>query len=285
MISGWLRSFKKIFINNKRQVRSGWKIAIMLFIFTAAFYSLSRFSYLISSTATLLAILAAARLIDKKAPRDIGFTSFFSSAPDFCIGLLAGAISISFVFIILLLSGSVHTSESLLRPSVTPALATGLLMFICTGFLEETFSRGYCITILRQNCSLPASIVISSVLFSLLHLGNLNISIIGLANIFLVGVLLSLMFIRTGSLWMPIGYHITWNYFQGRVFGFAVSGLEQSGMYSTKPYFNDILNGGSFGPEGGLAVTGIIAIGIIVELLSAGNRRKEHEGRNRPGQS
>lgn len=277
MVTGLLRSFSRIFINKSRALRSGWKIAIMLLIFMTTFYALSWFNYFASATGTLLAVLIATRLIDRKKPKDIGFTSFYTGIGNLGTGLLAGAVSISIVFTVLILSGSVYTTENLLRPAITASLVSGLLMFTCTGFVEETFSRGYCITTLKENCGLPAAVLISSAIFSLMHLGNLNISMIALLNIFLVGILLSLMFIRTGSLWMPIGYHITWNYFQGNIFGFAVSGLEQYGLYSTKPSFNDILNGGSFGPEGGLAVTVIIAAGIIAELLSAKRRRKERK--------
>lgn len=275
---------KSIFKNKNGKLRSGWRITIILAVFIATMVALSWANYIIIALCDLTAILVAIRLLDKKTPADIGFTNFFSGAGHFFTGLLAGAVSISIVFAVLLLSGSVYTTDSLSRPVITTSLLTGLLMFIGTGFLEEAFSRGYCITVLKETCSVPAAILISSVLFALLHITNLNVSVTALVNILLVGILLSLMFIRTGSLWMPIGYHITWNYFQGNIFGFAVSGNDQAGIYTTKPHINDILNGGGFGPEGGLVVTAIIAAGIIIELILAKRRRNENEGRNWSGQ-
>ena len=74
--------------------------------------------------------------------------------------------------------------------------------------------------------------VISAVVFSLAHGMNPNVGIFGLVNIALVGILFAYMFDATKSLWLPIGYHITWNYFQGNVFGFAVSGTTAHGMYA-----------------------------------------------------
>jgi membrane protease YdiL (CAAX protease family) len=104
---------------------------------------------------------------------------------------------------------------------------------------------------------------VSAVIFSLMHIGNPNVSAIGLTNIVLVGILFSYMFIKSGSIWMPIGYHITWNYFQGDVFGFQVSGLKQVGIYKTTILNDNIINGGAFGPEGGIATTVVIIMGLL----------------------
>ena len=68
--------------------------------------------------------------------------------------------------------------------------------------------------------------------FQLAHGTNPNVSVLGLVNIALVGILFAYMFDATKSLWLPIGYHITWNYFQGNVFGFAVSGTTPHGIYN-----------------------------------------------------
>jgi len=71
------------------------------------------------------------------------------------------------------------------------------------------------------------------------------------------------MFLKSNNLWLPIGYHITWNYFQGNVFGFQVSGLSTESLYKLNTPVNNIITGGKFGPEGGLIVTFIILIGFI----------------------
>ena len=63
---------------------------------------------------------------------------------------------------------------------------------------------------------------------------------------------------------MPIGFHITWNYFQGNIWGFLVSGTVAEGsMYQVKVLEENLINGGAFGPEGGLIVTGILVLTFI----------------------
>jgi len=72
------------------------------------------------------------------------------------------------------------------------------------------------------------------------------------------------MFDVTKSLMLPIGYHITWNFFQGNVFGFAVSGTTPYGMYEVDVSSeHDLLTGGSFGLEGGILATIMIALSFV----------------------
>ena len=72
---------------------------------------------------------------------------------------------------------------------------------------------------------------------------------------------------------MSIGFHITWNYFQGYVCGFQVSGNEVSGIYQIETTTNNIINGGGFGPEGGLVVTFILLILILAISVYYNNRK------------
>jgi len=133
-------------------------------------------------------------------------------------------------------------------------LLWGLYTFILVGLEEELMSRGYFINVLNQMGKPWLSVLISSIIFSLMHILNPNIVFLGLLNIFLIGVLFSYMYIKTGNLWMPIGYHISWNYFQGYIFGFNVSGNSVRGIYNAFPK-NNFLSGGEFGLEGGIITT------------------------------
>lgn len=87
--------------------------------------------------------------------------------------------------------------------------------------------------------------------------------ILPFVNIILIGVLFAYMYLLSGNIWMCIGYHITWNYFQGNIFGFLVSGTSSRGLLTTVIEKDTIINGGAFGPEGGLVVTFIILLGFI----------------------
>ena len=97
------------------------------------------------------------------------------------------------------------------------------------------------------------SYLLISVFFGFLHGNNPNATLVSSINVSLIGLFLGLAFILTGELAIPIGLHIAWNFTQGYVFGFPVSGSETHisliGIHQTGPI---LWTGGAFGPEGGL---------------------------------
>src|SRR5699024_486056 len=100
------------------------------------------------------------------------------------------------------------------------------------GIEEEVLARGFIIRTMAQRRNKKWLIYdVSAVIFSAMHLMNANVTLAGLLNIVLVGLLFAYMFDVTKSLWMPIGFHMMWNYFQGVVFGFPVSGMSTSSVY------------------------------------------------------
>ncbi len=145
-----------------------------------------------------------------------------------------------------------------------------LITFISVGIYEEMLMRGYILRNLAEGFNLrwikPVTAVIlatlvSSVIFSVLHLVNPGANLMSFINIFLAGVFLSVGFILTGELAMPIGLHIAWNFFQGAVFGFPVSGVAGvNPLISIEQVNNGWMTGGYFGPEAG-------GIGILAMLL------------------
>ncbi|ABY95500.1 MULTISPECIES: hypothetical protein [Thermoanaerobacter] len=84
------------------------------------------------------------------------------------------------------------------------------------------------------------------------------------------------MYLKTGNLWMPIGYHISWNYFQGYIFGFNVSGNAMRGIYNAFPK-NNFLSGGEFGLEGGIITTLVILITFLILYYYFERYRKVQE--------
>jgi len=298
---------KGIFVNKSGQIRSGWKMAIVgvlyfvianiitivptMIYFLKTIYEtvknggsvnfdtaeltadlLSHPLYgtivsVLSYLSLIAAIIIVLKFIDKKRLKDIGLNNPINHIKELIFGLLLGAVSISLVFAILLLSGNLKMANGFNEPNFNIQQVTGLILFIFVGIDEEMFSRGYCMTVLQQTGKKWVPPVISAVIFSLLHLLNPNVSFMGILNIFLVGLLLSYMTIKTRDLWMPIGYHITWNYFQGNVFGLAVSGTSRNGIYNVEYIRDNLLTGGGFGPEGGIVATGAIILGFLLVFL------------------
>ncbi|MFL0251997.1 CPBP family intramembrane glutamic endopeptidase [Clostridium neuense] len=211
------------------------------------------------------------KVVEGKSLNKMGFTHERKSVGDFIIGLLFGVASISAVFVILLASGNISFAGSIFKPHITIGTLLDIVLFIMVGFAEEIFCRGYCLrSIYEKNGSLMA-VIISSVIFSALHFGNPNVTPLFFVNVVLIGILFSYMALEI-NIWLPIGFHAMWDYFEGNVWGLPNSGNLVRGIYDTKLTGINIINGGLVGPEGGLAVTLIILIGFLIVYLIKDNK-------------
>lgn len=214
----------------------------------------------------IIATLLLWKYLNKKSLKDLGFQG---SLKDLLFGLFLGAISITLIFLLLLVTGNIELLNTLSEPKFSAFTISFLIMFILVGFFEEIFFRGYVMKVMASRGNKQWVIyIISAIIFSAVHGTNPNVSVIGLINIVFVGLLFAYMFIKTNSLWLPIGYHITWNYFQGNVFGFAVSGTTPHGLYQIDiEKGNALLTGGAFGLEGGIMATVFILLGFFATKL------------------
>lgn len=131
---------------------------------------------------------------------------------------------------------------------------------------EELLFRGYIFQRGAELLGPVAATLLASILFGLMHAGNPNVTPLGIAVIMLGGIFFALCYLRTGSLWLPIGAHAAWNILLAKVLGLPVSGKEfGDSLLRTTSHGSEIITGGSFGPEGGIA--GIIALIIGIILL------------------
>ncbi|SDF12465.1 hypothetical protein SAMN04488542_10618 [Fontibacillus panacisegetis] len=183
-------------------------------------------------------------------------------------GMASGILFISLAFLGIWILGGIHIDHFQFDAIAWNLLGTQFVVFLFVAVGEELLCRGYFQGLIKHNYGLRPAIYVPSIIFALLHLGNPGILMnpLPLLNIFLVGVLFALTRELTQGLWFPIGFHLTWNLFQGNVFGFAVSGTDPGGFMTIAPQGSSLISGGTFGAEGSFITTIILIVGCIIAL-------------------
>ncbi len=235
--------------------------------------------------ATILTLLVMSRWIDRRPLADFGFHLRKTWWRDFGFGLGLGAILMALVFTLEYVAGWLKVI-GILQPSFPGAifweeLLAGLVLFVCVGIYEEVISRSILLRTLAEGLNLSLigprgalvlAWVLSSIIFGGLHAINPNATLLSTLNIMLAGIFLGLGFILTGEMAVPIGLHFAWNFFQGNVFAFPVSGVNAgASLITIQQGGPDLITGGAFGPEGGLL--GIAAILLGCALIAWWVRR------------
>ncbi len=239
----------------------------------------------INGLLTLAAIAGATalagRLLDRRRFGDFGFHFGRQWWSDFGFGLALGAVLMALIFGVEYAAGWVRITASPVNQypewSFTAWILSNGIFYLCVGIYEELISRGYLLRNLAEGLRIariqPRTAVliaylISSSIFGLLHLGNPNASLISTLNLILAGLFLGLGYALTGELGISIGLHITWNFFQGVVFGFPVSGTGSVASFiGIQQLGPDWMTGGAFGPEAGVMGLAAMAIGFGIVWL------------------
>lgn len=189
----------------------------------------------------------------RQAPRDVGS------------GLIVGGALLLTATAILIVTGTVRfvPDEGALRHYLI-ALTWSFGFFFLAAAEEEILYRGYPFQALVQWLGVGPAVVGTSAFFSFRHAINPNIDGVAFLNIFLAGVLLALAYLRTRSLWFPTALHAAWNWTMAAVVDLPVSGLViiDVPLYDAVETGMDWWTGGAFGPEGGLAATVTLLVGI-----------------------
>lgn len=204
---------------------------------------------------TLSAIYIMDRLIDFNKNPIIPKIVF----PSFLAGLILG-----FVFITACVTTLIFLGTVKLKFIGFPfELTYYLVAFLLVAISEELLSRGYILRNLLDKIDEVTAILLSSLFFAVLHGLNSSFGLIQFLNLFLFGVLFSLLFIKRMNLSGPIGFHLSLNLTQGPIFGFPVSGFKTKSIFLVERMQGDRFSGGNFGIEGSIILT------IMVTLLIA----------------
>lgn len=201
----------------------------------------------------------------KRSIRTLGFYKEKAISKYFSGAALAFAGMIGIVVILQSVGSIEVTLQKVdLSMKLVPLISVILLAWIVQGAAEEILMRGYLLPTLVEKTDFATGVIVSSIAFALMHIGNNGVTVISLMNILLCGVMLALLAIKQESLWGACGFHTVWNLLQGNIFGSAVSGNSKMISLWHTTYENpSYLNGGIFGIEGSILTTGFMLISII----------------------
>ena len=218
------------------------------------------FAGIVEFAVSLLVIWFFLRFFEKKKLSELGFT-----INGHWFDILAGII----MPLLILLTGTAiilitKNAEIHFFNIQVEYLICSFIILVFAAATEELICRGYILNVLINVCGKNAAILISSLFFSAFHLFNPDFSLLGFLNIFLAGILFGLLYVRKMNLWLPIVFHIFWNFIQA-ILGYNVSGMEMPAIFTLEYAQENIINGGEFGFEGSL----ICIILLFVTILFA----------------
>ena len=216
-------------------------------------------------------IFLARRLLDRRSIVSLGLKWNTTALVDVLIGILITFFMMGAIFLIQLGAGWLTFEGFAWQFETTQNVLSGVLsmlgVFLLVGWSEELLARGYHLQTLASGMNLFWGVILSSAIFGLLHLGNPNATWISAAGIFLAGLFLAYGYFTTRQLWLSIGLHFGWNFFEGVGFGFPVSGLDIYRLTRITVHGPEIWTGGPFGPEAGLVVLPGLVLGAALIYL------------------
>jgi uncharacterized protein len=146
----------------------------------------------------------------------------------------------------------------------------GLLIFAAAH--EELLLRGYAFERLAR-LSAALAIILTAILFAVMHMGNSSIGPIALVNLALGGIVLGQLRAIAGTIWLPFAFHWAWNAVSGSVLGHEVSGFHmQASLFVERDGGPELFTGGAFGIEASVFVTFVLSIAIVVAAMKMRRR-------------
>ena len=283
-------SIARIFISEAEpRLRAGWRILLQTALFTLISLLIVlpaslwlQITHLAPSTnllllqigsfaALIISVFFARRYLDRRSFSSLGFQANGKVGRDLLAGFLIGGFMMGFIYLIECMAGWLTITSFAWQdtPPLKIILSSGimLLVFIVAGWQEELYFRGYLLQNIHEGLNLGWGVAVSSLVFGLAHLANPNASLMGALGVTMAGLLMAYAYWRTRQLWLPVGLHIGWNFFEGPLLGFPVSGIGTFQLIRNQIAGPTLFTGGSFGPEAGLALLPALVTGATLVFL------------------
>lgn len=232
---------------------------------------------LFSDIVLILVVWLFCWLIQKRKIGTLGFTKK-GLAKEYLIGAAGGFAVFAIAVLLSVVTGSLRFE------GVSDTFSLGIFVLFLLGYMiqgmaEEVLCRGYFMISFARRYPMVAAVLVNALIFAALHLGNPGITPLAFLNLTLFGIFASCYFIRRGNIWGIGAFHSIWNLVQGNFYGIKVSGLTSNcTLFSAVPVEGrELINGGNFGMEGGLAVTLVLVIGIALLCFVKGKKTSDVE--------
>ncbi len=228
---------------------------------------------LLGTLGTIIAAFIYCKYYERRSLFTFGFTKK-NWLKEYLIGLAIGLLMFALSFFIIIISGQGEFDGF---SSFNFGIIFIFIGFLIQGMSEEVLLRSFYFTTLGATKNMTFGVIISSVIFAALHLFNPGITLLSIVNLTLFGIFAAIYYLRRGNIWGIGAIHSMWNFAQGNLFGFRVSGTNagSSIFFTSIDYENTLINGGNFGPEGGLGVTIVLTLSIVVVLFFMKNKEVE----------
>ncbi|QAA32463.1 CPBP family intramembrane glutamic endopeptidase [Clostridium manihotivorum] len=204
------------------------------------------------------------KFFEKREIRSLGFRA---DAPmkSYINGMVIGFLAICLITISLFslkIITFIGVSQGFSLLSFIPIVVSWMIQSAA----EEIAIRGWLIPKLGYRKTPITAILITSVVFGILHLFTKGVTLLSFSNLILSGAFFAMIAIYCNGIWTVMGLHFMWNLTLGNIFGFPVSGFSNYGescvLFKNTPA--NFLNGGDFGPEGGFITTLVLLVGIFI---------------------
>ncbi len=201
-------------------------------------------------------------VFDRRRFTSLGLWFYSGAGREFALGSLIGGVLIGAVVLAMVVARAV-TYHAYAPQELNGVLLWAAILLVASAGEEIAF-RGYGMQRLIQAVGEPAGVLGFSALFALVHLSNPGSTTLSAINTFLAGILLSMTYLKTRALWLPIGLHWAWNFLMGQVFSLPLSGLNFAPrLFKAELSGPEWISGGSYGPEGSILLTVVCILAIL----------------------
>ncbi len=222
---------------------------------------------LLTTVGTTAAVIIYCKFLEGRPLSSIGMRKK-GAVKQYLVGLLIGLLMFGFTYLLMYMFGGVENFT--LSFNINYGIfALFFLGFFLQGMSEEFLCRGFLMNSIGGKNSVYIAIVLSSLMFALLHGINPGLSVLAIINLALYGVFMAVYMIVTDNIWGASAIHTIWNFAQGNIFGVLVSGqgFGDSLITTEIAQGKDFISGGSFGAEGGICTTIILVVAFVLLMV------------------